>query len=98
MSDVAKWALLIAGILVIIGLILALDINTLIDFAVFNEAIDTIVEYLEDGFKFGRGVINNLLSPWARSALSGLLVWIIGKEFIIWTIKISVWAYHYIFK
>ena len=98
MSDVAKWALLIAGIIVIIGLILALDITEYIDFTKFDTAIDTIVYYLKDGFEFGRGVINNLLSPWARKALTGLLVWIIGKEFIIWTIKVSVWAYHYIFK
>lgn len=98
MSDVAKWALLLAGIVVIIGLILSLDIIDFIDLSVFNNAISTLVEFLGNGFRFGRGIINNLLSPWARKALSGLMIWLIGKEFVIWTIKASVWAYHYIFK
>ena len=98
MSDVAKWALLVAGFIAILALILVLDPFQYIDNSVLGNAIDTLIELASDGFMFGRGLINNLLSPWARTALSGLMFWLIGKEFITWTIKISVWVYHYIFK
>ena len=98
MSDVAKWVLLVAGFVVIIGMIIVLDPFQYIDHGVLGQAIDTLIDLAGDGFMFGRGLVNNLLSPWARAALSGLLFWIIGKEFITWTIKITTWAYHYLFK
>ena len=98
MSDVAKWALLITGILIVIGLILNLAVFDYINPIVFNEAIATIINYCADGFKFGRGIINNLLSPWARKSLTGLMIWLIAKPTLTWSIKLSISAYHYIFK
>ena len=98
MTDGIKWIILVAAAILIIGMVIALDITQYIDLGVVRDAITTIVSYAGDAFDFGRGLINNLLSPWARVALSGLLYWILGKEFILWTIKVSTWVYHFIFK
>ena len=98
MSDVAKWLILVAAFVVIFGLIVGLDVFNFIDLNVFDDAVSKLIDFAGDGFMFGRGLINNLLSPWARTALTGLMYWIIGREFILWTIKVSVWVYHYIFK
>ena len=98
MTDGIKWALLVTGFILVFGLIVALDIFKYIDLGVFEAAVSTLLNLAGDGFSFGRGLVNNLLSPWARTALSGLMYWLIAREFIIWTIKVSVWVYHYIFK
>lgn len=98
MSDAVKWALLVAAALVIIGMVVTLDYMDYIDLNTFSSAVSSVISVVGNGFNFGRGIINNLLSPWARVALSGLMYWIIGKELILWTIKVSVWVYHFIFK
>ena len=98
MSDAVKWALLVGAVILVIGLVVALDFMQYIDLGVVGDAIATLIGLAGDAFNFGRGFINNLLSPWARTALSGLMYWIIGKEFILWTIKVTVWVYHFIFK
>ncbi len=98
MSDGVKWVILVAAAVLLIGSVVALDFMQYIDLGVFSNAITTILNLASDAFTFGRGVINNLLSPWARVALSGLMYWLFGKEFILWSIKVSVWVYHFIFK
>ena len=98
MGDIAKWALLVAGAVIIIGLIMALPIVDYIDATVFGTAISVVVNVCSEGFRFARGAINNLLSPWARTAVTGLAVYIIGKRFVTLGIKIFIWIYHFIFK
>ncbi len=98
MSDIVKWGLLVAGAIIIIGLILAMPLEKYIDIPVFTSGITTLVNVCGDGFKFARGAINNLLSPWARSAVTGLAVYIIGKQFLTLSLKIVIWVYHFIFK
>lgn len=98
MSDIAKWALLVAGAVIIIGLIVAMPLQKYIDVPVFTSAISVIVNVCSEGFRFARGAINNLLSPWARTAVTGLAVYIIGKEFLTLSLKIIIWVYHFIFK
>ncbi len=98
MGEIAKWALLVAGAVIIVGLIMVLPIVDYIDASVFGAAISVIVNICSDGFRFARGAINNLLSPWARTAVTGLAVYIIGKRFVTLGIKIFIWIYHFIFK
>lgn len=98
MSDIAKWALLVAGAVIIFGMILALPLARYIDVGVFTTAISVIVNVCQEGFFFARGAINNLLSPWARTAVTGLAVYIIGKQFVTVGLKIIIWVYHFIFK
>lgn len=98
MSDIVKWGLLVTGAVIVIGLIVAMPLTEYIDIPVFTSAITVIVNICGDGFRFARGAINNLLSPWARSAVTGLAVYIIGKRFLTLSLKIIIWIYHFIFK
>ena len=98
MSDVAKWALLAAGAVLIIGLIIALPFVEFIDAGQYASMISSIVSVAGGAFTFARGLINNFLSPFGRTVLSGLLYWLFGKFAITTGIKIGVWGYHFIFK
>lgn len=98
MSDAIKWALLVAGAVVIIGLIVALPFMDFMNVGEFADLIQGLVNIAGDGFAFARGLINNFLTPFGRTALTGLMVWLFGKWAIMIAIKISVWAYHFIFK
>ena len=98
MGDVAKWVILGAAILTIIAMILGFPIMKHADVVVYAQGITTIVSLAGDAFIFARGLVNNLLSPWARTALSGLMSWLIGKWLFTYGLKVLVWAYHYIFK
>ena len=98
MSDVAKWAILVAGAVTCIGLIVALPLMQHADLAVFTEAIATICNVAGDALRFGRGLVNNFLSPWGRNCLSGLMTWLLAKFLVTWTLKVSSFAYHFIFK
>lgn len=98
MSDAIKWALLVAGAVVIIGLIVALPFMDFMNVGEFADLIQGLVNIAGNGFVFARGLINNFLTPFGRTALTGLMVWLFGKWAIMIAIKISVWAYHFIFK
>lgn len=98
MSDIAKWGILIAAITVAIGMLLAFPFYQYIDVVHFSNAISTIIDIAGYGFGFARGLINNFLSSWARSVLSGLMLWLIAKWLITFGLKAMVWVYHYIFK
>ena len=99
MSDTVKWLILGAAFVAIIsGVIMAVPVLQYMDVTVFNGAISTLVQYAGNSFIFARGLINNLLSPWARSAVSGLMIWFVGKTFFVWGLKVATWAYHWIFK
>lgn len=98
MSDIVKWGLLVAGAVLIIGLIVALPFMDFIDVGQFGGLITQLVEIAGDGFVFGRGLINNFLTPFGRVALTGLLYWLFGKWAITIAIKLIIWVYHFIFK
>ena len=98
MSDAVKWGIRAALAVTIIGMILVLPVRQFIDISVVAAGISTLVSIAGEGFMFGRGLINNFLSPWARIALSGLMIWLIGKWFVLLSMKIMAWVNHYIFK
>ena len=98
MSDVAKWALLVAGAVALIALILALPFVEFIDLGEFSAALSNVVSIAGNAFLFGRGLINNFLLPFGRTVASGLMFWLFGKWAITITIKIGAWVYHFIFK
>ena len=98
MGEVAKWVLLVAFAVALIGTCITLPIMGWIDVGVYTEGLATVISIAGDALIFGRGLINNLLSPWARTAVSGLMMWLIGKYLVTYSIKVSVWAYHFVFK
>lgn len=98
MADVAKWALLVAGAIIIIALICALPFMEFVDAGEFANLISRLVDVAGGGFVFARGLINNFLTPFGRTALTGLLYWMFGKWAITIAVKIVIWVYHFIFK
>lgn len=98
MSDAIKWGLLTAGIVIIIGLIVALPISSGLNVSEFTTMINTLVNIAGTAFTSARGIINNFLTPFGRGLLTGLLYYLFGKFFITISIKIGSWVYHFIFK
>lgn len=98
MATIAKWALLVGGAILIIGLIVSLPFMDFIDAGEFGSMITSLVDIAGSGFVFARGLLNNFLTPFGRTALTGLIYWIFGKWAITISIKLVVWIYHFIFK
>lgn len=98
MSDIAKWVLLIAGAIALIVLIVALPFVEFINVGQFGDLLGDIVTVVGTAFRGARGLINNFLTPFGRTILTGILVYLIGKWAITVGIKITAWIYHFIFK
>lgn len=98
MSDIAKWALLVAGIVALIAMIVVLPFVDFINLGEFEGALNNVVEIAGSAFQFARGLTNNFLLPFGRTMVSGLMFWFLGKWAIMVGIKIVAWAYHFIFK
>lgn len=98
MSDIVKWGLLTAGLIALIGLIMALPFVGYIDLGQFGAAINNIVSVAGDAFQSARGLINCFLLPFGRTLLSGIMVWLFGKWAITVAIKIVAWVYHFVFR
>lgn len=98
MGDVVKWGLLVAGIILLIAMVADLPFLDFLDLEEFVSAISNVVDICSGSFKFGRGLINNFLTPFGRVAASGLIFWVICKPFIMTAIQYIVMVYHYIFK
>lgn len=98
MAEAIKWGLLVAGALLVIGLIVALPFTNFLDLSALTNGINTIVYYAGDAFHSARGFINNFFSPFGRSVLTGLMFYLVGRWIITMTIKLTVWVYHFIFK
>lgn len=98
MGDAIKWGLLVAGIVVIIGIIVALPFVEFINVNQFTRYIGILINVSGSFFYKARCLLNNFLSPVGRSILSGILIWLIGKWAIKVALNIVVWVYHFIFK
>lgn len=98
MGDIVKWGLLVAGALIIIALIVALPFNQFINLEEFSQSLSVVVETCGDYFETARGLVNNFLTPFGRTLLTGILFYLVAKFFIVNTIKLVVWIYHFIFK
>lgn len=98
MSDIAKWGILIAGALALIALVVALPIAEYINPTEFGDLVGQLVDLVGDVFRSGRGLLNNFLTPFGIMVLSGLVIWLLAKNFLTMGIKIGVWVYNWIFK
>lgn len=99
MSDIIKWALLVAGVVIILALIFALPIASGMDLGAFTEGITNIVGILGGYLKTARGFLNNLVLPTiGPPILTACIAWTFTKFFATQAIKIITWVYHFIFK
>lgn len=98
MSNAVKWALLAAGAVALIALVVALPFNQYIDMGQFGTLLTRLTVLAGDGFKNARGLINNFLTPFGRNVLTGLMVYLFGKWAITVAIKTVTWVYHFVFR
>ena len=69
MSDIVKWGLLTAGLIALIGLVMALPFVGYIDLGQFGAAVNNIVNVAGDFFQSARGLINCFLLPFVEHCL-----------------------------
>ena len=98
MAEAVKWALLVAGALVVIALIASLPFTGFIDVQAMGDGIGSIVNFAGGALMTARGFINNFFSPFGRTVLTGLMYYLLGRWVITMAIKLTVWVYHFIFK
>lgn len=98
MGEAVKWALLVAGAVVIIGLIIALPFVQFINVGEFGALLNGLVNIIGGALVSARGLLNNFLTPFGVTVLSGLLFYLFAKAFITNAVKIIIWIYHFIFK
>ncbi len=98
MSNAVKWALLAAAAVALIALVVALPFTNFINASQFANSINVVVNTCGDYFTSARGILNNFLTPFGRTVLTGLLYWLFGKWAIMIAIKIGAWIQHFVFK
>lgn len=96
MSNIVKWGLLGAGLIAIIALVGSLGLTDGLNQlgGLFNQFVSLSGVYLQKG----RGLINNFLTPFGRTLLSGLIGYIFFKWVYIMGAKILATIYHFIFR
>lgn len=98
MSNAVKWALLAAGLVALIALIMALPFVGLIDYNELASSVSAIINTAGNALYTGRCLVNNFLSPAGRTILSGLLMYLCCKWAVTIAVKIAAWVYHFIFR
>lgn len=98
MGEFIKWALLAVGIVALIALVVALPFTEFLDVGQFSTLITGFVNIAGTALTGARGIVNNFLTPFGRTILSGIMIYLVGKWVITIAIKITAWVYHFIFK
>lgn len=98
MSDIAKWALLAAGMVALIALILAIPLFDGIDLTAITSTINQFTALITPYISFARGLINYLVLPQAIPIINVILIYILTKPFVIGAIHLTRGIYSWIFK
>lgn len=100
MSNIAKWAILVAGFLSLIAIILTFPFVRYLPEGVeeITNTVHSFVCNIQTYAYSARSLINLFLFGFARDMLSGCLMYLIFKKIITLGIKVTTWAFHFIFK
>ena len=98
MSNAVKWALLAAGAVLLVGMVLSLPFIDVINFGELSGAVGNLLSVCGGALQSAKGILNCFLTPWARGVLSGVIYYEIAKFAITISIKITTWIYHFIFR
>lgn len=98
MSDVAKWALLIACFVGIVAALIALPIFNIWDDIPIAQAVSNIVSTISPYLHEARGLINFFYPAGTENVVTALLVFNISGWLAIPAIKLVSIVYHFIFK
>lgn len=97
MSDIAKWGLLVLGIVLVVELILGTGVMSGLQMAqgymdsTFSAFSNVVAPY----FVFVKGFLNHFFPP---KLLNWVISWAIIRPFATWTIKLLKFVYSWIFK
>jgi hypothetical protein len=98
MSNIVKWALLAAGIVALIALVMALPVGDLSLIGNIGGYLNQLMTVCGTAFNAARGLINFFLFEPVRPFLTGLLMWLFAKWAITIGVKITAWVYHFVFR
>ncbi|MBQ9919992.1 MAG: hypothetical protein IJO49_04110 [Clostridia bacterium] len=98
MGEFVKWGLLVAGALLLIGLVIALPFTEFLNVGELGNQLEVVVDSLGSYLAQGRMLLNYFLTPFGATVLSGILGYIMFKWIIQIGIKTTAWVYHFIFK
>lgn len=98
MSNIVKWGILAASVVAFVALLMTLPFAQFFNLSEFSSALNGISTICGNAFKFGRGIVNNFLTPFGRTILTGIIGYLIGKFFYTISIKIIAWIQHFIFR
>ena len=98
MSDYVKWALLAAALVALLALVAALPVSDLSLLGSVGSYLNSLVSVCGSALGSARALVNNLLFPPVRTFLSGLLIWLFCKYFLLLAIRITKGIYSFIFK
>lgn len=100
MSNIAKWAILVAGFLALIAIILTFPFVQYLPqgIQVISFNMHSFVCNIEKYAYSARSLLNIFLYDFARDMLSACLMYLMFKKLFTLGIKVTTWAFHFIFK
>lgn len=98
MSDIVKWTILIALVILIMASLMALPIFAGFNIPALAGYIGQFIGYCGNAITWGRQFINNFLYPEAITALSGLVFYFVAKPFMLFSIDLTVGISRFIYK
>lgn len=100
MSDVVKWALLVAGFLALIALILTLPVAKFFGSGAptVSQGLAIIADLTSHYLYTARAFINIFLTGPGRKVLTGIIGYLFTRWIVLMGVKLTTWIYHFIFK
>ena len=98
MADIAKWAILVAGLIAIVAIIVSLPIFDVLNIDELTAAISGIATIAADGLKNARAIINCFFTPVGRTLLTIVIGFKMFDFLYKWGFRVVFYAYNWIFK
>lgn len=98
MSDIAKWAILAAGIIALIAIVMNLPIVQAIDTAQIAGVLSQFLSVVTPYITFARGLINFMVLPQVIPMIDIVMVWVFCKPLLTFVPMITKAVYKWILK
>lgn len=98
MSDLAKWGLLLAGLIAIVAAVVSLPVFNVIDIPTLTSSVSMITSVCSSSLQSARGIINFFFPESVRPLVTVALGYMFTKFLLVWVIKIFSLVYSWIFK
>lgn len=98
MSDVAKWALLVAIIVTAVGVVLSLPIIGQADITAFTTALSDFVAIIAEWVTKAKSLVLYFVPDGARPFINALIIYSATGWIALYIIRLTLKLYHWIFK